>query len=420
MAVAAASFALPAALPAHGEIWQARPVKVPGGSVSQIHRSADGKRTFVRAGGRWLELTACADHRFCFTPRRPDMPKSAPKNGLPDGHIASRAAASGPVSAWYESPTKSYGHGILGDAVEAAALSVRTADGKRLSVNAGAGNVFEDLTPRLADLDGDGNNEVIAIRTDVRRGAMIAVYGVNRGSLALLAATKPIGRPNRWRNPALILPDPASGGMLIAEVVTPHIGGALRLWALEGSAQSGYRLAQRGSAAGFSNHVIGSRQLDLMAGGGNGLIAVPSADRAALRIMQAGAASLSERGAAELPGRIEHAIGMVREASGPVFLAGLGDGRLFAVARPNADLYCISNGADEQLLLVAESGSGDRIRTLASPGQNWCVSRNRLKTVWAFPDRDAVEGCSHPVGKSEAGLTLEEYTSFDNCRWTPR
>jgi hypothetical protein len=408
------------ALPASGETWETRPVKVPGGTIKQIRMSETDARTFVRADGRWLEITACPDHRFCFTPRRPQARRKAPGNGLPDGVVASRPASKGPVSAWYAQPSQAYRHGILGDAVEAELLLVRTADGKQLQTSADEGHVFEDLTPRLADLDGDGQNEVIAIRTDFRRGAMIAVYGVAAGKLRLLAATRAIGRPNRWRNPALVLPDPSGKGMLIAEVVTPHIGGTLRLWSLRGSAEAGYRLEARGSARGFSNHAIGSRQLNLMAHGGGGLIGVPSGDRTALRIMQAGRSVLSERASVSLPGRIEHAIGVLHEKTGPVFLVGLDDGSLHAVSRPNPDFYCVTNSSDERLLLVAETASGERRRLQADPHRDWCIPRRELKIVWAFADENAVEGCSHPVGRGETVLVLEDFSEFDNCRWTGR
>jgi hypothetical protein len=419
------AFVLTAALaPVHAETWQAMPIKVPGGKIEQIRITGEGAeaRTFVFARARWLEVTACADHRFCFTPRQSAARKKAPKGGLPDGFIAQRRAIpgkSGPVSAWYEQPTKAYGHGILGDTIEAAALTVETTDGKRSTIVAGRGHVFEDLTPRLSDLDGDGENEIIAIRSDTGRGAAIAVYGVVDGALVELAATPPIGLANRWRNPSLIVRNPASGETLIGEVVTPHIGGTLRFWALSGNTETGFKLLPRGSAKGFSNHAIGSRQLGLSANGGNGLIAVPASDRSALRIMQVGA-KLVSRGKITLPGRIDHAIGVIREPSGPVFLVGLADGSLHAVSRLNPDFYCISNRDDELRLMITETQDGQRREILAASGRNWCVPRAGLKTVWAFTDQDAIEGCSHLVASKEAGLDLERYASFDNCRWAAK
>lgn len=283
-----------------------------------------------------MEIAACPEHRFCFTPRNPPKQRKAPASGLTDGQVASRPALSGPVGAWYEDPTSAYAHGILGDAVEAGRLVVETTDGKRRSIAAGKGHVFEDITPRLADLDGDGKNEVIAIRSEMHRGAALAVYGMAGGSLKLLAATPPVGLSHRWRNPSLIVEDPNGGGKLIGEVVTPHIGGTLKLWSFTGSAQAGFRLAPRGSAYGFSNHAIGSRQLQLSAANRN-ILAVPSSDRRALRILQISAKGLKTVDTVPVPGRISHAVGVIDENENPLFLAGLSDGRLFAVGLPADD-----------------------------------------------------------------------------------
>lgn len=320
-----------AALPAHGESWRAEPVDVPGGPVISIRDAADG--AFIQTGGRWLAAVPCSHALLCFSPANRPFRKPAPAGGLPDGFVAVQQAGAGIVQAWYETPTRVYRHGILGDATEAATLAVRTSAGRRLTIDAGEGHVFEDLTPRLADLDGDGRNEVIAVRTDVRRGAAVAVYGLAGSQLRLIAATEPIGRANRWRNPALTVADPSGRGRLIAEVVTPHIGGTLNLWQLKGSAEGGYRLARRASAQGFSNHAIGSRELGLMADGGSGLIAVPSGDRLSLRILQIGKSGLADRGSVRLPGRIDKALAVARGPSGPIIIAGLADGRLFAVYR---------------------------------------------------------------------------------------
>ncbi len=323
-----------ATLPARGESWKAEPVEVPGGPVSAIRNTEIG--AYVQAAGRWLAVTPCPDTIACFTPAKTPFRKPAPAGGLADGFVAMRQAGAGIVEAWYANPTTAYGHGILGDAIEAATLAVRTKAGQRLTIAVGDGHVFEDLTPRLADLDGDGLNEVITVRTDVRRGAAVAVYGIVDGRLAPIASTKPIGRPNRWRNPALTIADPTGRGRLIAEVVTPHIGGTLNLWSLEGSAARGFRLVRRASARGFSNHAIGSRDLGLMADAGGGLIAVPSGDRMSLRILQVGRNGLSDMAAVKLPGRIGHALAVVEGKSGPAFLAGLDDGRLFLVFRPGS------------------------------------------------------------------------------------
>ena len=68
------------------------------------------------------------------------------------------------VWAQYASPTNRYAHGILGDRIEAGQLVV-AANGQILDVTLDSLYVYEDVRPRLYDVDGDGELEVIAIRS---------------------------------------------------------------------------------------------------------------------------------------------------------------------------------------------------------------------------------------------------------------
>src|SRR5690606_28377321 len=99
-------------------------------------------------------------------------------------------------AASYAGPTTRYDHGVLGDAVEWGTLVLRT-DRVTRRIVLPPDRVFEDLTPRLADLDGDGAPEVITVETDLTLGARLAIYGES----GLIAATPFIGRPHRWLAP---------------------------------------------------------------------------------------------------------------------------------------------------------------------------------------------------------------------------
>jgi hypothetical protein len=201
---------------------------------------------------------------------------------LPDGGIA-RFGSGNIRAAWYTAPTTRYTHGVLGDAIEGGGLAVQTAQGVQVQLTLPESEVFEDITPRLADLDGDGNAEVISILSSVQKGGSLAVYSLRADKLVLKAKTPFIGRPNRWLNVAGIAD--YGSGLTIALVKTPHIGGELQFWQL-----SGNRLARIEALEGFSNHFIGSRALNLSAtldtnGDGALDIVVPSADRRALRVI---------------------------------------------------------------------------------------------------------------------------------------
>ena len=95
------------------------------------------------------------------------------------------------AAAWFAGATDRYAHGVLGDAIEAARLMVETRAGRRLQFELPAHRVFEDLEPRLADLDGDGRDEIIVVESDINLGASLAVYALAGDRLVKRAATVP-------------------------------------------------------------------------------------------------------------------------------------------------------------------------------------------------------------------------------------
>ncbi|NNE22811.1 MAG: hypothetical protein HKN11_09395 [Rhizobiales bacterium] len=253
--------------------------------------------------------------------------------GLPDGLVATRGT--GDIrSAWYAMPTKRYAHGILGDAIEAGELKVRTSAGKMLSVRLPETQVFEDRYPRLADLDGDGTTEVVTIRSSVTEGASVTVYGLTGGALAERASTGFIGRANRWLNIAGIASFKGGTARQIAFVRTPHIGGTLYIYEYDGN-----RLIKTASMHGFSNHVIGSREMRLSAladvnNDGAIDLALPSDDRNVLRVMGFMKGTLTELASAPLPSRIDKAIAIEQTGAGAAFIVGLSNGNVYRVGQP--------------------------------------------------------------------------------------
>lgn len=305
---------------ATGNASDATVVETPA-PVEQIIETSTG--VFVKTSKATYALSVCEDKPVCMRPADvKGQLDDAPQGGLPDGKIA--VASSGDIrQAWYARPTDRYGHAVLGDAIEAGSLIVETADGKRSEHILDPSYVFEDITPRVIDLDLDGTNEVVTIRSSLDRGAAIAIYGIADGALVELAASGEIGRSNRWLNIAGIADYGGSGFPAIAWIETPHIGGIFRMGLYQSRRFEAFSLSYNG----FSNHFIGSRELGLSATGdfnddGVPDIAIPSADRNSMVLV-----SRSDPKTIPLPGRVGHAVAVV---GGRIVTADT-DGRLIVI-----------------------------------------------------------------------------------------
>jgi hypothetical protein len=247
-----------------------------------------------------------------------------PDGALPDAVVA---AGDGPVRrAWLAEPTDRYGHGILGDRIEAGALMAELADGRTLGLRLPRSSVFEDRYVRLADFNGDGVDEMVVVESDLREGAALAIYGVREGRLQLVARDRWIGTRNRWLNPAGIADFDGDGELEIAIVVTPHIGGTLKLLSPEGGT-----MRTEFSEYGYSNHPIGSRDQHLSAvvdwnGDGRPDLAVPDAARTAVHVLSFGGGGARRLASFDLPRPAAGDFETVEGGDGPVIRVPLAGG----------------------------------------------------------------------------------------------
>ena len=98
-----------------------------------------------------------------------------------------------------------------------------------------------------------------------------------------LAESQAIGTPNRWINPIGAADFDGDGQIEIAAVETPHIGGHLLIYKIDGR-----RLREVARFAGYSNHILGSTELGMSAvfdvnGDGIPDIVLPTQDRREIR-----------------------------------------------------------------------------------------------------------------------------------------
>ena len=165
--------------------------------------------------------------------------------------IASSFAApafAGVSAATYSEPTTRYAHGILGDAIEFGALEISTDAGQKLTLRLPETRVFEDLAPRLVDVDLDGDAEVIVIESSMTQGAWLAIYDEN----GLVDATPYIGRSNRWLAPLGAADLDGDGAVEIAYIDRPHLAKTLRIWRFQNG-----KLTHVADKSGLTNHKIG-------------------------------------------------------------------------------------------------------------------------------------------------------------------
>ena len=297
------------------------------GGISQ----APGKVIAVRADGKRFEL-AIGSSALLLIPTDSRLVVAPAPDMLPDGEVSQGLGAI--RRAWLTGATERYAHGILGDRVEAAGVGVERADGTFLYFDLAEDSVFEDRRARLFDVDGDGVEEIIVVKSYLNAGAALAVLEASDSSLEIAAEADPIGQPNRWLNPAGAGDFDGDGRVEIAYVETPHIGGTLKLYEYNNGT-----LTADGAARGFSNHAIGSReqaQAAVVDWNGDGVVdlAVPDARRQILRIVTFAGGEFKELERIANSQRIVTAVLPVRldRSDRVVVVYGLADGTLVAVS----------------------------------------------------------------------------------------
>lgn len=199
-----------------------------------------------------------ANGRLSFEPGTPDSGQSGAADALPDTEIT---RGPGMIrSAWLAAPTERYDHGVLGDAIEAGAVVAKLTDGTTARYDLGDDAVFEDRVARIVDMDGDGSDEILVVKSSLSVGAALALLAVRGGELVPVAEAPAIGMANRWLNPVGVADFDGDGQLEAAAVITPHIGGTLKLYEWRAD-----KLIEDHAQFGFSNHAMGSRELGLAA-----------------------------------------------------------------------------------------------------------------------------------------------------------
>ncbi len=226
-------------------------------------------------------------------------------------------------SAHYEMAVERYGHYAAGRPHEYARLVVNVDNGHSLSFQLAHDEVFEDIAPRVVSLGEGPSARILAVVSRRHDGARLVLFRVQDNTIEISAESAAIGTPMRWLNPVGVADLDGDGRPEIAAVTTPHIGGTLRIYRVEGK-----KLAEVAALSGFSNHALGSSELGLSTpvdiGRGMRLV-VPDTTRRLLRVVALHRDRLVETARCELPTQVSGAIEPV--ATGEV-LVGLGSQKI--------------------------------------------------------------------------------------------
>lgn len=154
----------------------------------------------------------------------------------------------------YGGGTDRYGHGALGDQIEAGRLAIIDTDAERVTttIDLDAPMVFEGLSPLVADLDGDGERELVTTVADSAGGARIRIYDTGGDKLA----TGPV-YGSGWRHQLCVASFGPNGSRELAVVRKPHVDRTVEFYRLLDG-----ELSVVATREGYSGHTYGSRTLD--------------------------------------------------------------------------------------------------------------------------------------------------------------
>lgn len=188
-----------------------------------------------------------------------ELISSLPVNALPDARLL---IDENERILLLTDPTNRYNHGVLGDNLEAASITlIETLPKVRVSskISLPQNEVVEGIAPIWVDLTGNGQREIVVTISDLNLGAGIVVFSETGERLA---EGSKMGQPYRWRHQIAAAEFLTGEEPELAVVRTPHIGGVIEFYRLEEG-----NLNLVAELPGVTSHVMGSRNLDMSAAG---------------------------------------------------------------------------------------------------------------------------------------------------------
>lgn len=222
------------------------------GQTSSSLKVALHHRPLCLADGRVAALSEKADALVLLSLELQELAR-VPVNALSDAEIISADLTGDGQEeiVLLTEPSTRYQHGVIGDDLEGISLAVFTNTLEPLaSFTLPEPFVFEQR--RVLPFNMGAKDGILATRSSSRSGAGVVLLSLEEGNLTISAEAPPIGSGFRWLNLF------ASQDGFAYAVRTPHIGGAFQRYQLDND-----KLTIEPFQLGVTNHVIGSRNLDL-------------------------------------------------------------------------------------------------------------------------------------------------------------
>lgn len=282
----------------------------------------------VRTGsGDWLGLSICGE-ALCAEP----LAVRTAADVLPDDAMPGTGLATGDKQirqAWLAEATGRLGSWALGGPAPGT-LEVLDKRRSRHRLALGMGEAFADFTPRIADLERSGEDQIIIVKADVAQGTTLAVAGLGPDGLKILAESPLEGMASSWLNPAGVADFDGDGLPDIALVRDPDGSGTLELWHY-----AGRQLTRTLALSGFSNHWSGAAVQNMATvvdidDDGAADLALPSSDRRTIRVVSLKAGEIAIPARILLPAEAVSNILAFKPkgARRPQLMVGLADGTL--------------------------------------------------------------------------------------------
>ena len=152
-------------------------------------------------------------------------------------------------------PTDRYPHSSLGDNLEATTAVVVTVGVNEVeTVYRSEGDVIESIAPLLADVDGDGIDDVALVVSNDGEVWMVVASSTGGG---VVATSDPVDRFLGWRQLVAVGRLGPNGETEMVEILYPDTNGSVRFLSPVGS-----ELRVVASRTGYRSHEFGSRNLE--------------------------------------------------------------------------------------------------------------------------------------------------------------